>query len=250
MKVVAIIPARLKSERFPNKLLYKLNGKRIIDHVIENTKKFDFVDDIIIASDDIEFVKSLYDKYEFIKDYHVTTSVTCGSHRAYKFYLTEPDYDFYISIPADEPSINPIEINKVLKTAQLNNDEITTLYTKFYCEDDLISPLSCKIVTCNKHYMIYNSRAVVPINKDGRYLNLEQYKKHVGVFIFPKQVFDKYGDLWSDTHDIESLEQNRFLQHNNIKIKMIEVKHIGFGIDVPEQIEKLEMRINETFSRE
>jgi len=243
MGTVAIIPARLTSTRFPYKLLHKLNGKRIIDHVIENTRNLEFVDSIIIASDDKEFAKSLCEKHKFLNGYHISDDVLCGSHRSYKYYLEEPDYDFYISIPADEPAIDSTELNKVLnKDTKLSMNEITTFYTKFYCKEDLSSPLSCKIVTDDKNIMIYNSRNVVPVNKDGSYLSLEKYKKHVGIFIFPNDIFFNYGDIWKHTVDIESLEQNRFMQHP-FDVRMIEMKHIGFGIDVQEQINELEFRI-------
>lgn len=239
MSSVAIIPARLSSRRFPKKLLHKLNGKRIIDHVIENTKRLDFVDDIVIASDDLEFARSLYQEYK-LDGFHISDNSICGTHRVFKYYLDNSTYDYYISIPADEPAIDPLEVNKSFDV--LSDAEITTFYTKFYCEEDLISPLSCKIVTCDLDYMIYNSRNVIPVNKDGRYLELEKYKKHVGIFIFPNNILKEHGDIWTYTNDLESLEQNRFIQWP-IDVKMIEIKHIGFGIDIPEQINELEMRM-------
>jgi 3-deoxy-manno-octulosonate cytidylyltransferase (CMP-KDO synthetase) len=242
MATVGIIAARLQSSRFPNKVLQQFNGKRIIDHVIENVRKMEFIDDIVIASDDEDFAKSLCKQYSFLS-FHISHDVVCGSHRSYKYYLDNPDYDYYVSIPADEPAINPDEVNKALNSKTiLYSDEIVTLYTKFYCYSDLISNLSCKIVTCANNYMIYNSRNVVPVNKDGSHLELEQYKKHVGIFVFPRQVFDKYGDLWKNTISIESLEQNRFLQ-KSLNVKLLEISHIGFGIDVFEQIKKLENRV-------
>ena len=232
LKTVAIIPARLTSRRFPNKLINKLNEKRIIDHVIENTRKIDFVDAIIIGSDDEEFAKSLCDKYRFLNGYHISNDVTCGSHRAYKFYLDEPDYDFYFSIPADEPCIDPNEFNKVFnRQTKFYTDEVITFYTRFYCIEDLVSPLSCKIVANDENIMIYNSRNVVPVDKDGSYLPLIDYKKHVGIFCFSNEVFYNYGDLWEYTTDIESLEQNRFMQ-GSFNVRLIEMKHNGFGIDM------------------
>jgi len=242
MKTVAIISTRLTSQRFPNKLIQIFNGKRIIDHVIQNTKKLDFVDDIIIGSNDNQFAQQLCKSYKFIKSSH-TSEATCGSQRAYNFYLTDPSYDFYMSVPADEPAINPIEVNKVFnKKTQFNTDEIITFYTKFYCNRDLTSHLSCKIVSDDKNFMIYNSRAVVPVNKDGTYLNLEQYKKHVGLFVFPREVFTKHGNLWENTTDIESLEQNKFMQ-SFVHVRLVEMNHIGFGIDTPDQIKQLESRL-------
>jgi 3-deoxy-manno-octulosonate cytidylyltransferase (CMP-KDO synthetase) len=242
MKSVAIIPARVKSSRFPNKILHNFDGKRIIDKVINNVNKLDFVDDIIIATDDIMLGKELKSIHSCVSDYHITDAC-CGTHRVFKYYEKNPGYDYYISIPSDEVALNPKEINKTISNIKIDYNEITSFYTKFYCKEDLHSCLSCKIVTTELDYMVYNSRTIVPVKKDGSIFNLDYYKKHVGIFIFPKEIFETYGEsLWKHTTDIESLEQNRFLQRK-VNIKMYETNHIGFGIDVKSQIKKLEERI-------
>jgi 3-deoxy-manno-octulosonate cytidylyltransferase (CMP-KDO synthetase) len=242
MKTVAVIPARLKSTRFPNKIIQKFNGQRIIDRVIENTLELDFIDDVVIATDNESFGKEIVAKHRFVKGYYISDAC-CGTHRVYQFYKTNPSYKYYVSIPCDEPLINSVEINKTISNInESHSDEIVTLYTNFFCEEDLHSPLSCKIVANDEDYMIYNSRAVVPILKSGSYLPLEDYKKHLGIFIFHKNIFKEHGmNLWLGTTDIESLEQNRFLQRN-VSIKLYKTNHIGFGVDIPEQIKKLEER--------
>lgn len=242
MKTLAVIAARLKSTRFPNKIIQQFNGQRIIDRVIENTLKLDFIDDIVIATDDEEFGKEIVKKHKSLKGYFISDAF-CGTHRVYQYYKIDPSYKYYVSIPCDEPLVNVSEINKTFSNiSEIFNDEIITFYTKFFCEEDLYSPLSCKIVTTNENYMVYNSRTLVPVLKNGSYLPLEDYKKHLGIFIFPRNIFEMYGEnLWLNTTDIESLEQNRFLQRK-VHIKLYETNHIGFGIDIPEQIKKLEER--------
>ncbi len=242
MKTVAVIPARLKSTRFPNKIIQQFNGQRIIDRVIENTLELDFIDDVVIATDNESFGREIVSKHKFVKGYYISDAC-CGTHRTYQFYKIVPDYKYYVSIPCDEPLVNPVEVNKTFSNIdKIFDDEIITLYTKFFCKEDLHSPLSCKIVTNDENYMIYNSRAVVPILKSGSYMPLEDYKKHLGIFLFPKNVFEEHGmNLWWGTTDIESLEQNRFLQRK-VMIKLYKTHHIGFGIDIPEQIKKLEER--------
>lgn len=175
-------------------------------------------------------------------------TATCGTNRVFKFYMRHPDYDWYMSIPADEPTIDPFQIIEFIESNQiLNSDEIHTFYTKFYCKEDLLNPLSCKIVTDENNYMIYNSRNVVPINKDGTHLSLTDYKKHVGIFLFPKKIFENYGTTLWEGINIESLEQNMFLQ-TTVKVKLHEIHHVGFGVDVPEQISHLERRIKFGFN--
>jgi 3-deoxy-manno-octulosonate cytidylyltransferase (CMP-KDO synthetase) len=226
------------------------DGERIVDRIIKIVKQIDLIDDIIIATDDEDLGKELVEIHD-IEGYHVSEAC-CATHRAFNFFkdgycieserkVTLPTYDYYITIPADEPAIDPVEVNKILKESNLSDGEILTFFTRFFCEQDLFSPLSCKIVQ-GQDYMVYNSRAVVPVTKDGKFRPLEEYLKHVGIFVIPKDIFERFGNLWDYTVDIESLEQNRFLQAG-IDIRLSEVKHIGFGIDVPEQIKELEERV-------
>ena len=59
MKTRIIIPARLKSSRFPKKLIKAINGKTIIEHVCLRAKKIK-CDSLIVATDSIE-IKEIID---------------------------------------------------------------------------------------------------------------------------------------------------------------------------------------------
>jgi len=251
LKIATIIPARLESKRFPNKLLAKFNGKSILQNVINYTKQFNFPNNqIILATEDQALIdigiKNKLDIY--------FTSARCGTEKAYQYFLQHQNYDYYITIPADEPFIDPNEINKVLQfNKYINCLEILTLYTKFYRLMDLESNLSCKIVADQNDYALYFSRTCIPSSKklyksySLETYPLKEYKKHVGIFIFPRLFLMTYGaNLWnqkdSKLAEIEGLEQNRFLEFG-FKIKLKEIKHYFFGIDVPSQIPILEQRL-------
>ena len=51
MTAIVIIPARYDSARFPGKPLAPLNGKPLIRHVYENSKKSKHAEDVIVATD-------------------------------------------------------------------------------------------------------------------------------------------------------------------------------------------------------
>ena len=67
MSVVAIIPARKGSVRLPNKNRKILSGLPLIDWSINTAKKLQFLDDIIITTNDKIILKRLKKKGEFIK---------------------------------------------------------------------------------------------------------------------------------------------------------------------------------------
>jgi 3-deoxy-manno-octulosonate cytidylyltransferase (CMP-KDO synthetase) len=247
MKIATIIPARLKSKRFPNKLLAKFNGKSILQNVIDYTKQFNFPNNnIILATEDQELIEiGLENGLEIFK-----TSARCGSEKAYNYYKYDDTYNYYLTVPADEPCINPNEINKTLDFENHEWLDITTFYTKFYEFNDVYSDLSCKIITNQKDYALYFSRSIIPYLKSyplGTEVPLCDYKKHVGIFVFSNNFFHLYGDkLWDDRvsklADIESLEQNRFLDLE-FRVRLLEIKHKGFGVDMPFQISVLEKRL-------
>lgn len=247
MGIVALIPVRMKSDHFPEKCIHPFLNKPVLGHIIENCQKIGFINKIVVLTEDKIIENYIKENYSYINVEYVY-GCRCETEMLFRYYLKYRDDDYYILIPSNDPSINPSEINNIWQKIPKRKNEIITFYTQFFCLEDLESPLSCKIISNHHDYMIYNSRAIIPTNKIGEVLSLNNYKKHVGVFIFPKEILEKEGrPLWgnwkSNSADLTGLEQNRFIDHG-LKIKMYRIKHIGFGIDVPEQIEILERRIN------
>jgi 3-deoxy-manno-octulosonate cytidylyltransferase (CMP-KDO synthetase) len=239
--VILTIPVRLESKRFPNKALSLFNGKTLIENAIEVAKKINFVNKIVVASgtDDVgieNICKKNNIEYLFIKE-----KVSYGTERVLYVKDKYPNYNYYMTLPVDEPAIIPDEINdvwdKIIKDRFIT---IATLYSDFYNEEDLSSINSCKIIT-SENNVIYTSRAVIPASKNGK-IELKNYKKHVGVFFFSNFILTFYNKkIWSNESFtlIESLEQNDFLPY----LTAYKIKHNGFGIDLKEDIKKLEERI-------
>ena len=59
MRVIAIIPARLNSKRFPKKLLEKINGKPLILMTYQNLISMNIFDEIIVATDSVEISNTI-----------------------------------------------------------------------------------------------------------------------------------------------------------------------------------------------
>ena len=265
MKVCGVSPARLESQRFPNKLLAEIDGVKVIDRVIINALQLNFIDKLILASDSkelINYCKINYPKVEIFEMYDI--KVSCGSERIKYVYQNNNSYDYYISIPADEPLLNPIEINSVfnkyynskdLYQQSINELYIRTFYSDFKSIKRLESLNSCKIVSRSKYFkfqnkkykeefVLYFSRNVIPYSKTGM-LNIEKYKKHIGIFIFPRDMLFK-NDLWNPTKNAENegLEQNMFIE-NDVKVGLIKINHNYYGVDKQEDIKELENLLGE-----
>jgi 3-deoxy-manno-octulosonate cytidylyltransferase (CMP-KDO synthetase) len=248
IKTLVVIPARYSSSRFPGKLLTNILGKPLIEWIIECAESLNFVSKIIVATQFGEKEISDYvSRWHPNLDYLEILDASCGTERTIKtFFLnSNKNYDYVISLPCDEPFISFRQLNNLWPRILNDNFEIATLFTRFFCKEDLESRLSCKIVSdCNNNSM-YFSRAVIPSSKKNELSELYIYKKHIGVFIFNVHHLNRRcKDLWDDKTylaEIESLEQNHFLE-KNIQVKLFEIKHNYFGIDVPEQVPVIEER--------
>ena len=241
-RVCLIIPIRTGSTRFPNKFFSDFNGKPLVQHSIDIAKKLNFVDEIILSSSEFtdEAIQICIDNEIIL--YVNKEEVSCGSEKVLEISKEYPDFDFYVTLPADEPAIDPDELNRTWSKYNLGfSNWISTLYCDFYNEYDLVDNKSCKIVTGKSNKAVYFSRSIVPGSKNSGIQELSIYKKHVGVFIFPKNLIRK--KIWTKNYlsEIEGLEQNMFLDESFYCYK---IKHIGFGVDSPEQTKKLEDRIN------
>ncbi len=247
-KSCIIIPVRLDSERFPNKLLTEYNGLPIIQHVIKTAINIRFHlsnVDIFIATNNYNSVISEITKKFNINYFIMNGEVSCGSERVKYVYQSHPSYNYYISLPADEPSMFSGELTKSINNIiSYKNNALYTLYTQFYCQEDLEDVRSCKLIIDTGDNVIYTSRAIIPASKSGDLHDLSIYKKHLGVFVFPNKLLKKkHMVIWSkeSLSSLEGLEQNMFI-NRDFTFKAIKTNHIGFGIDSPDQIKKLEER--------
>jgi len=243
--VCVIIPFRLDSTRFPEKALAIYRRRTLLETSIRIAKKFSFASKIAVTSDkEDQRVIEICEREEV--EFVLTSSeMTCGTERVYYASKAEnlKGYNTYISLPIDEPSIDPEEVNKVWKKVKNHpTDMITTLFSKFYDYKDIDSINTCKIVDKNKR-VLYTSRAVIPASKSGMKHPLSSYKRHIGLFIFPKEIFNKYGKrLWAKdiNADLESLEQNKFIPFG---LNLAKIRHIGLSIDTPDDIGVTERRV-------
>jgi len=246
MKICCIIPARLNSSRFPNKLIQDLDGIKVLDWVINMAKSCNF-DKIILATDS-EYLQTLYNNH--IEVLLMSENVWCGSQRAFYVWKKYPKYDYYITLPSDEPLINSSELKKSLNNYFSNKtDLIATMGSDWLPNEKkrFESNKSCKIIF-NKNDILYFSRAQVPLAKEDEEI-MNYSKKHLGIFIFSKKFFKKYKNkAWqnyeSSLAKIEGLEQTIFIE-NNFNIKLINIKHKYYGIDMPEDLINLQKLIND-----
>lgn len=231
-----IIPARLNSSRFENKILVDILG---LPMVIRTAKQVSSLDKVVIATDSEEVI-------DLAKEHGFDAVMTSSEHQSGTDRINEAvnklnlaEDEIVVNVQADEPFIEEDVIKTVINRVEKvrENDEdimITSCYKKISSElaDD---PNHVKVVLNETKNAIYFSRAKVPYHRD-HYEN-SQYYGHLGIYGFTKKSLNKFCSLNPSTlENVEKLEQLRAID-NGHKIAMVEVESKSFGIDTQEDLE-------------
>lgn len=240
MSILAIIPARYASTRFPGKPLAQIKGKSMLQRVFEQTSKAKLLTDVIIATDDAriaQHAQSFNAKVVITSEHHPS-----GTDRCFEAYqLSGKHYDYIINVQGDEPFLDPEQIDS-LAAACKDDMEIATQMIP--CRDNavLFDKGEVKIVLNTKQEALYFSRNVIPHIKgadEQEWHKQYNYYRHVGMYAYRSDVLERITKLEpSALEKAESLEQLRWLE-NGYKIKCIETTFDSHCVDTPEDIEKV-----------
>ncbi len=230
-----IIPARIGSSRFPNKVLADIAG---IPMVIRTALAVEGIDEVAIATDAPEVVA-------IAKEHDIRAVLTSDHHQSGTDRIFEAaqilglsEEEIIINVQGDEPFIESEVVQKIYtltKNNQGNPQIMMNSAYKYISNPEADDPNIVKVVTDDSDIALYFSRAKVPYPRDHHF---DQYKGHLGLYGFTMSSLRNFCTLHpAPLEDIEKLEQLRALYHG-YKIAMTEVKTESFGIDTLEDLEK------------
>lgn len=241
-KVACIIPARLKSTRFPRKMLAMLRDKPLLQWVWESASKVSFFDDIAFAVDAQEtadLIQSFGGKY-------FMTAESCANGTERLVELLEKglvDADIWVNWQGDEPFIHEAMIRDLLQSCDSEESDVWTLKKKIVKSEEITSPQFAKIVCDYRGFALFFSRSQIPYYRDIADDSKKEFYKHVGLYAFTPQALRKISTLAPcEIENAEQLEQLRFLYYN-LRIRVHETQYEVFGIDVPEHLAKAETHV-------
>ncbi len=150
--------------------------------------------------------------------------------------VLEPD-SIILNIQGDEPLINK-EVLQILLAAFDDTDvKMASLMTLISDIEELANPNVVKVVIDAQGDAMYFSRSHIPFDRDRE--ALPQYYRHIGVYGFTHSALMQFVKYPLGVYErIEKLEQLRALEHG-LKIRMCKTDYQGFGIDTPQDLEKL-----------
>lgn len=243
-RVVGIIPARYASSRFQGKPLVQILGKPMIQRTWERAKMATTLDHVVVATDDEKIATCCR---EFGADV-VMTSESCqnGTERCNEaLQKLGKQYDVVVNIQGDEPLIEPEIIDGIVKALQAAPDAVFSTAVTSLKPEDAFDPNRVKCVLNNNGYAIYFSRGLIPFNKSGKVNPQFPYLLHLGIQSYDAKFLGIYPDLPPTQLQLEEdLEQLKVLE-NGYKMKVIKVDHESHGVDVPEDVEKIEQYMRE-----
>ncbi|MCH5336872.1 MAG: 3-deoxy-manno-octulosonate cytidylyltransferase [Campylobacter sp.] len=229
-----IIPARLKSTRFAEKILCEIKG---VPMFIATAKQVSSVDEVCIAVDDERVLK-------IAKDFNFKAVLTRTNHESGTDRINEAceilklkDDELVINVQADEPFIESENLAKFRDFSKdcLDKDAFMASCYKKITSKAAQDPNLVKVVCDNKGFALYFSRAKIPYEREEY---AENFKGHLGIYAYSVKALREFCKLKnSNLEKAEKLEQLRAIE-NGKKIKMLEISTQSIGIDTKEDYEK------------
>ena len=230
-----IIPARIGSSRFPNKVLADIGG---VPMVIRTAMTVQDIDIVAIATDSQEVI-------DIAKAHHIDAVMTSTEHQsgtdriyeaARKLGLSADE--IIINVQGDEPFIETEVVQSIYDLTKKNKENEKILMNSCYkviSNPEADDPNIVKVVTDDDDIALYFSRAKIPYPRDHHF---DRYKGHLGIYGFTMRSLETFCKLSAaPLENIEKLEQLR-AQYYGYEVAMTEVNTESFGIDTPEDLEK------------
>ncbi len=231
--------------------MLEINGKPLILYTLEQAKKAENIERVIVATDSEEILNSVTES----GNEAILTSANhqSGSDRIAEVAEDLPENSIIVNVQGDEPLISPQTIDAAIE-AILNdeNADIATTCERIKSAEDVLNPNIVKVVTDENDYALYFSRSPIPFprdatNKFGSIENALQndknlislYRKHTGLYVYRREYLLKFTKLaQTGLEKTEMLEQLRALE-NGAKIKVVETTESSIGVDTQEDLENV-----------
>ena len=220
MRIVAVIPAHLKSSRFPRKIVHKIYGLEMVEHVRRRVVLADIFDDIFVVSCDDEIL-SLVNGYggKGIKTFKNHFSGTSRVAEA----IQNIDATHIVLVQGDEPLILPNHLKRTFLMIEKEPDVAAwnaTASLKSEIQLDRSSEVKCVVNS--------EGRILYCFRKTPSFSNFTRQKKYIrkmlGLIAYTNETLLLYEkNSCSLLEDSEKIEQLRLIE-NNIYFKSLDVE--------------------------
>ncbi len=232
-EIIAIIPARYGSVRFPGKVLADLYGKPVVQHVYERVSQSSAVSRVVVATDDERIEKAVNDfggEAIMTSPHHLS-----GTDRVAEA-ASKTGGEIIVNVQGDEPLIDPDIIDRVVEKI-VSDKEIacSTAASPITNEAIYHDPNAVKVVIDKLGRALYFSRSPLPYYCDGFSGGIAYL--HSGIYCFRRNFLDIYSSLEPmPLEKAEKLEQLRIIEHG-YRIGVVITEDTSKGIDTEDDLE-------------
>jgi 3-deoxy-manno-octulosonate cytidylyltransferase (CMP-KDO synthetase) len=243
MSAIVAIPARLKSTRFPRKVLADIHGRPMLWHVYQGVAGAKSISEVWVLTDSTEIL-------EVALSWGARALMTpeeCPSGTArIASVIDQLHGDILVNVQGDEPLITGQVVDGVVGALESSDAQVST---PVYPIDDVrqvTNPNVVKVLRDREGRALYFSRSPVPYVRDvepGRWLSHAPFWGHVGVYAYRREMLLEYSRLPEGALErAEKLEQLRLLEAGKT-IMTVEIDYRPHGVDVPSDLELVKRRL-------
>jgi 3-deoxy-manno-octulosonate cytidylyltransferase (CMP-KDO synthetase) len=249
--VIALIPARYGSTRFPGKSLAMIKGKPMIQRVYERARQSRLITRVVVATDDERILRT-------VTAFGGEAIMTSPDHATGTDRIAEVagklDCSLVVNVQGDEPLIHPEMIDQAI-TPLVSDPSIpmSTVCKRIENREEAFDPNVVKVVFDGKGFALYFSRAPIPWDRD-RWAGKDSLRelplscllyKHIGLYVYRRDFLLRYSQMpQTALETTEKLEQLRALE-SGYRIKTVVTQHESLGVDIPEDLGKILQRLEE-----
>lgn len=246
MKIIAIIPARMSSSRFPGKPLADICGRAMLGRVYDRTCESQLVEKTYIATCDT-VIKEYADLIGAPCIMTADTHERCSDRTAEAMLKIEADLgsqiETVVMVQGDEPMISGEMVDDAIQALQEDPAlHVVNLMSRIETVAEFDDPNEVKVVVDKQNNAMYFSREAVPSRKKG-VTTVPMYKQ-VCVIPFRRQSLIEFNKMEPTVFEvIESIDMLRYLE-NGIPVKMVRTEEVTFSVDTPADLERVKQVIN------
>lgn len=243
LRVLGVIPARLRSTRLPRKVLREIAGRPMLAHVYEAARRAPDLAELLVATDSDEVAGVC--KTLGIPAIMTSAEHPSGTDRIWEVAQTRAA-DVYVNIQGDEPLLTPDHIRLLVGPFRERPDTAVTTLKIRLTPEEASNPNVNKVVCGVDGRALYFSKYPIPYDRDG--IGIVRYK-HAGFYAYRKAALDAFHRVPPSPLELaEKLEQLRFLEHG-IDIVVVETDTPTIGVDTEADLQAVDAILSRRQSR-
>lgn len=237
MKILAVIPARYNSQRFPGKPLVQIGDRTMVQWVYEAAKSCTDFSQVVVATDSqkiADCVLSFGGEVEMTRSDHAS-----GTDRVAEVAERYPDMAAIVNVQGDQPFVTPTMLSQLVEPyLKGETPPMTTLACPLDPEKGYPDPNTVKVI-CDRHdCALYFSRSPIPFYRN---VGEAPVYQHLGLYAFEREFLAKYAQFPpTPLEHCEGLEQLRVLEHG-YKIKVCYTQNSVLEVNTPDDLKRAQL---------